>query len=214
MQSAQPEFDKQAFNCPHCAAYAHMQWGKLVVVYVNYMSTNLTQARCSHCNHDSIWISHDKASSQMIWPANLTAPLPHAQMPEAVRPEYDEARAVSAVSPRSAAALLRLVIQKLLIGLGLPGKNINDDIGRLVQRGLPEKIQQALDSVRVIGNNAVHPGVLSDDDLSNVANSLFFLVNFIVEQQIAQPRKVADLFDGLPANAHEQIAKRDGKNKP
>jgi hypothetical protein len=135
-------------------------------------------------------------------------------MPEAVRPEYDEARAVSAVSPRSAAALLRLVIQKLLIGLGLPGKNINDDIGRLVQRGLPEKIQQALDSVRVIGNNAVHPGVLSDDDLSNVANSLFFLVNFIVEQQIAQPRKVADLFDGLPANAHEQIAKRDGKNKP
>jgi hypothetical protein len=44
--------------------------------------------------------------------------------------------------------------------LGESGKNLNTDIGNLVKEGLSVDIQQALDSLRVIGNESVHPGEL------------------------------------------------------
>ena len=53
-----------------------------------------------------------------------------------------------------------------MVHLELKGKNIDDDIGALVKRGLDARIQKALDVVRVVGNNAVHPGQidLRDDN--------------------------------------------------
>ena len=61
-------------------------------------------------------------------------------MPNAVSADYEEARAVYQDSPRSSAALLRLAIQKLCMELGQPGKNLNADIGELVNQGLPVRI--------------------------------------------------------------------------
>ena len=60
--------------------------------------------------------------------------------------------------------------------LGEKGKKIDDDIASLVRKGLEPDIQQALDVVRVTGNNAVHPGqiILEDDKATAVA--LFELV--------------------------------------
>jgi hypothetical protein len=95
--------------------------------------------------------------------------------------------------------------------MGESGENTNDDIANLVKKGLPVEIQQALDVVRVVGNNAVHPGELQPDDLADVASSLFELVNLIVEDRISKPRKVQALFSRLPKGAREAIDKRDGK---
>jgi hypothetical protein len=102
-------------------------------------------------------------------------------------------------------------VQKLLTHLGEKGDNINNDIGSLVKKGLPVKIQQALDSVRVIGNECVHPGTLdlSDDEIT--ANALFDLVNMIVQNRITEPKQVAAIFDKLPADKLAAIKKRDAK---
>lgn len=146
----------------------------------------------------------------MVVPSSCSLPMPHEDLPEECSADYLEAREVASASARSAAALLRLCLQKLCIHLGESGKNINDDIAALVKKGLPVEIQQALDIVRVTGNNAVHPGEMSLTDDSEIVISLFGLVNLIVDNRIAQPKRVAALFGSLPTGAREAIARRDG----
>src|SRR5688500_789233 len=93
-------------------------------------------------------------------------------------------------SRRATAARLRLCIQKLCIQLGEPGNNINNDIASLVKKGLSVTMQQALDSVRVIGNDAVHPGEMDLKDDRDTALKLFTLVNLIAHRMITEPREV------------------------
>ena len=106
---------------------------------------------------------------------------------------------------------MRLSVQKLIKVLGEKGKNINDDIGSLVKKGMPIEVQQALDYCRVIGNNAVHPGELNINDDPNIAHSLFEMMNFIVEDRITKPKKIAELYNVLPKGALKAVDKRDGK---
>lgn len=148
-------------------------------------------------------------ASRMVVPDQVTAPTAHPDMPHDVRAEYEEARRIASASPRSAAALLRLAIQRLCVHLGQPGKNLNKEIGALVEHGLPVEMQQALDVLRVVGNNAVHPGELSPDDVADVASSLFSLLNEIIEERISRPKKRRELFDALPEGARKAIEKRD-----
>lgn len=179
---------------------------------------DLQSATCSRCRKYSLWscnivdvvgrmISGDKGV--MIYPRSLTSAPPHPDMPDSCVGDYQEARAVFSDSPRAAAALLRLCVQKLCKDLGQPGKNINDDIAALVRNGLPAQITQALDVVRVTGNNAVHPGEMSEDDTAQLAGSLFGLVNFIVDSQIAQPKRIQEMFGKLPEGARAAIERRD-----
>lgn len=94
--------------------------------------------------------------------------------------------------------------------LNLPGKDLNIDIGKLVDRGLNPQIQQMLDVLRVTGNSAVHPGQI-DVDSPDVAESLFRLLNLIVELLIAIPEQVRDQYAQLPQGALDSIQKRDAK---
>jgi hypothetical protein len=205
-----PELNKNAFTCPYCGAFAAMQWTNLVTPHGNWKPFSI--ATCHRCRKDSLWINEEGYGGQfMAFPKSSIAPLPNEDLPPECMKDYLEARSIAESSPRGAAALLRLCVQKLAVHLGGAGKNINDDIAHLVQNGLPVRVQQALDVVRVVGNNAVHPGEMNVDDQPKTALALFGLVNLIVDNQISQPKHVASLFSELPDGAKNAIGKRDNK---
>jgi hypothetical protein len=169
----------------------------------------LELAFCSHCKHFSLWVR-----KLLVYPATVTALLPNPDLPDDVKVDYDEARRVANISPRSAAALLRLAVQKLCTHLGQPGKNLNTDIGTLVEQGLPTLVQKSLDAVRVIGNNAVHPGTIDLNDDPAVVAVLFRLVNLIAEKMISEPRHVDEVYGMLPEAQRRQVEERDKKGGP
>jgi hypothetical protein len=113
------------------------------------------------------------------------------------------------LSPRGAAALLRLAIQKLCSHLGESGNNINADIASLVRKGLNPVVQKSLDVVRVVGNEAVHPGTLDLRDNQDTASKLLRLVNIIAEQMISHPKHVAAMYQELPESKKKEIERRD-----
>jgi len=167
---------------------------------------NTSISRCFNCDEICVWI-HD----EMVWPRLPHGPLPNLDLPPDVRRDYEEASNILDVSPRGAAALLRLAIQKLCKELGESGDNINKDIAALVQRGLHTKVQQALDVVRVIGNHTVHPGQIDLRDDRATAEKLFGLVNIICEIMISEPKHVNSLYESLPERDRQAIEKRDGE---
>ncbi|WP_028301921.1 DUF4145 domain-containing protein [Oceanospirillum beijerinckii] len=203
-----PTFKEKKFHCILCGVYAQQSW--IDLKWSNYQgtySTDFTFSHCSHCGKNSYW-----HNDRMIVPSEAPVPPPHLDLPETCTSEYEEARDIVARSPRAAAALLRLCVQKLMVELGEKGKNINDDIGELVKKGLPVEVQQALDYCRVIGNNGVHPGEIELTDNPEIAHSLFEMVNFIVEDRIARPKKVAELYGKLPQGALNAVEKRDAES--
>lgn len=133
-------------------------------------------------------------------------------MPPDMLTDFLEAREVFPDSPRASAALLRLAVQKLCIHLGEEGKNLNNDVAALVRKGLPVTYQQALDTARVTGNNAVHPGELSGGDTAAIARSLFDIVNWTVEATVTRPDAIAREYAKLPAGAKRAVQERDGRS--
>lgn len=210
MKYIAPQRGLKAFTCPHCGVLARQYHysvtnSQLTGSTSHSNSDPIATSVCENCGNYAIW-----HRQQMVYPSRGDAPVPNPDMPEEVKKDYEEAASIYTQSPRGAAALLRLAIQKLSVDLGGKGKNINEDIKELVKRGLPEQIQKSLDIVRVIGNNAVHPGQIDVDD-TEVAGKLFILLNLITDYMVSMPKKVDAMFSGLPDSDIEQIEKRDGK---
>jgi hypothetical protein len=230
-----PTYEERAFNCPHCGVYSTQDWSKFHVSVRSYSTTpsppvgriggqktppkkkendvkvesspskEVKFAVCLNCKEYSIW-----HKERMLYPSG-SAPLPHPDLPNDIKDDYEEARAIASHSPRGAAALLRLAIQKLCKHLGEKGENINKDIASLVEKGLSPKIQKALDIVRVIGNEAAHPGQLDLKDDVETAKRLFELINLIVEEMITRPKQVNELYESLPESKRKAIEERDAR---
>lgn len=204
-----PVFKGEQFHCILCGVYASQYWNSLIRQTEGHAAgTKFTYSQCHHCRDICYWYDE-----RMIVPSEAPVPPPHVDMPENCIPEYNEARDIVARSPRAAAALLRLCVQRLMVELGEKGKNINDDIGALVKKGLPIEVQQALDYCRVVGNNGVHPGEIELTDNPQISHSLFEMLNFIVEDRITRPKKVAELYSILPEGALKAVEKRDAKSE-
>lgn len=207
-----PAFKRKAFHCIHCGVLTTQDWDELQrLIGTTPIGTDCWECRCENCHKKSIW-REDTVGGRLIDPVVGGGPRPHPEMPDDVAAEYEEARRIVGQSPRGASALLRLAVQRLCVDLGESGKDTNADIGNLVRNGLSPDVQEALDSLRVIGNNAVHPGEMDLKDDTETASALFDLLNFIVEDQIARPKKRKALFERLPEGARDAIRRRDAKS--
>lgn len=211
-----PNIGETSFTCPICGALAGMTWRKANVYWSSdecytITTTNIGNiiyiisiSTCRACNSPHFWIN-----DIMVIPKESGVPIPNEDMPNKVKELYLEAREVLPYSAKASTALLRLALQHLCKELGGEGKNINADISKLVQEGLSVKIQKALDTIRVVGNNAVHPGTIDLEDNLDIASLLFELLNVIVNEMITQPKQIDELYSRLPQGALDAIAKRD-----
>jgi hypothetical protein len=215
----EPGFRASAFNCPQpkCGAYAEMRW--LELQSPSSVSTGLWRCTCHRCNKASFWLAVPEVLSgpgqhRMLWPVRLGGIPAHPEMPADVLRLYDEARQVAAVSPRAAVTLLRVAVDILLrhVVPDAGGKTLTDVVGLAVKQGLNPAVRAALDSLRVIGNDAVHPErlVLDEQDPSVKVTTLCKLLNLVVEQLISVPRLAAEMFESLPDGVRKSIERRDG----
>ena len=68
-----------------------------------------------------------------------------------------------------------------------------------------------MDIVRIVGNEAVHPGEINLDDNSEMAIKMFRLMNMIIEKMIIDPRELEELYNTMPDDKLEGIKNRDTK---
>jgi hypothetical protein len=213
-----PEHAKTNFHCPYCNVYAKQQWSH---IYAHGGIINKTEidgtdkfngetniywdlSKCDHCSKIVVWI--DK---KLIYPKTIPTLNPNDDLSDEIKNDYLEAARIYYESPRASAALLRLALQKICMLLGEKGDNINDDIGKLVKRGLNPTVQKALDALRITGNNAVHPGEINLSEEPERVLKLFDLINIIAEKMITEPKEIDLLYKNLPEESLRAIEKRD-----
>ncbi len=173
----------------------------------NILPSSLSISKCQACDDFSLWVN-----KEIVYPRNLSVDNPNADMNEDIQDLYNEASKIFLDSPKGATAILRLALQKLLIQLGEDGKIINNNIKTLVANGLNPKMQKALDVVRVVGNNAVHPGEINLDDNKEIALRLFKIINLLADDMITKPKDMDDLYDEMiPDETKKHIEQRDGR---
>lgn len=239
----EPELGRTGFVCPHCDALAQQRTGQVMTFYFELEDVERAQSKrddfgqpgemsvalarlpidpddlspvqpwsvttCFACGRHTYWLG-----DRLAWPvARRGAPAVEA-MPADVRELYDEARDVANRSPRAAATLLRVALERLVNDLVEGSQNLNDKIGQLVQLGLSPRVQRAMDTMRVFGNGGAHAHALDLGDTAERADALFRLINIIVQQVIVDTAAVDDLYEQLPPSKHEQIERRDGSSAP
>ena len=236
-------YGEDSFVCPHCSVFAQQSWHQvqhnndrsvdeygMVSVNDDYMIKNgvdyiyhndeylnevnvLAFCICHSCKKPSLWYDH-----KLAYPFKNTVYVedPNVFMPSEVKELYDEAKAVLNLSPRSSAALLRLALEVLLPHLGAEKAKINTMIKQLVdERKVIGKLQQAMDSLRVIGNDAVHPGLIDSEDKDDkeVSLALFKVINFIVAETLESDKMIGDLYSLLPEKVIKGIEDRENPPK-
>ena len=213
-----PILGKGEYHCPHCNVYAKQFYGHVHAISNFAWSSIVDQlskfneplpkewvvTKCQHCEGISVWHNNN-----MLYPKKILPPPPNPDLTDEIKADYMEAAHILGDSPRAAAALLRLSLQKLCVQLGEKGENINTDIKSLVGKGLNPLVQKSLDALRITGNNAVHPGEINLSEEPDRVLKLFDLINFIADKMITEPKEIESFYDQLPSGALDAVEKRD-----
>lgn len=161
-----PEFNKRAFNCPRCGAFANQEWYiaeaynkadakiKGIKTYEGSID-EFSFSKCAHCNNISIW---DNGKGSIIFPKTNVRVFDLTDIPKDLAEDYEEACLVFSDSPKASAALSRRCLQSILRNQGFSDKSLFNEIQKAIDSGkLPSHIAESLDALRNIGNFAAHP---------------------------------------------------------
>ncbi|MFE2772301.1 DUF4145 domain-containing protein [Microbacterium resistens] len=222
----QPEDESNSFVCPKCGdksrylevpllysvrqahniSYAHFNDDKEQsftgnqLIEPDWAYRQWTASVCLGCRRSSVY-----RNGQLIYPSPTASTTPHPDLCDSARQLFVEATAVSALSPRAAAALARAAMETQLKHL-LPGSSARDLQQRVgeVQKHVRPATWKLLTTLRVVGNDALHSG--SDDtvalDLSGADTSLLDpllgAINLLVEEMVTHPRTADEIYQKIP----------------
>jgi hypothetical protein len=153
----------------------------------------IKRATCVLCSGSSYWVQE-----HLVWPSPHLGPAPNEDLHNEVLELYNEARAIAPRSPRAAAALLRLLVERLADELGADAGTLAERINQLATSGvITQRTIDALTAVRLTGNSAVHAGQIdpSCEDDVRVVLLLFTIVNSIAENALTLPRRTHALIE-------------------
>jgi len=146
------------------------------------MSFDIDTYRCQGCERVVIYQTFEDDSQVILFPAVSNRGTNLAAVDPDLASEYLEAVRVSHLSPKSAAALLRLCLQHLLIKNGATSKFLNQQIADLEQE-FPSHVQGLVDKIRELGNFAVHPFVTENSSvIVEVENHEVDLMFYVIEE--------------------------------
>src|SRR4051812_11417360 len=107
-QPVPPSLHAAAFTCPHCSAYAQMDWDYLLSAPEHEDTTTLKTktmgwqtATCGACEGQSVWkctytgggTALPRTEGVLCWPSSLVGSPPADDMPLDALVDYEEARA-------------------------------------------------------------------------------------------------------------------------
>lgn len=207
-----PVLDERAFHCPHCKTYAHQIWAIIGCavrrtpsdilaahfqqVFINQRDLEgvIKTSLCGYCRHICLW-----CNEKIVYPDVSIAPPPNDDLPKKALENYREASSVFFRSHRAAAALLRLAMEEIFNHVECKGNTLQEKIDYLIEHHkIPKEIAEAMDIVRIIGNEAVHPGTIDLQEKPETVTALFNLVNLVAERLITGPREIKKLHESLP----------------
>lgn len=216
-----PALNQTGFDCPRCGTYANQGWTKLyrqtggsVAEFKDSrppQPSSWSVAFCARCRNWSVW-----RDSRMMYPTSGLAPAAHADMPPEAKSLYEEAREVVGISRRAGTALARAALERLLKTLDAEAGRVN--LATRIERihpKVPAPLGQMLTIIRVAGNSSLHVDDEQDDVLvlvldqaeTEIVDLIFESINDLVEELIAKPRKVADLYGRVPESIRERVEK-------
>jgi hypothetical protein len=164
---------------------------------------NVSISYCFNCNEMCLWVY-----DQLIWPRREGFPEPKLHAPPNVRRESEEASQTLEASPRGAAALLRIAIEKLCKELGVSGENLKDDMAFFVREDVDARVQRVLDAAQIIESNAMRPGQIGLGEDRATAETLSGLVNLICEKMIMEPRHLQEVYTKVREDARTAMEQR------
>ena len=214
-----PNYKKDVFTCSYCNAITNQEKTDyhLSVNCGGFNAVKSTLCKNPSCKQDCLWLIKQKlvningcsryrntsSREKLIFPVKKLGEPPSEDMPKDVKEIYEEARGVVAESPRAAAALLRVALERLCTRLGENEGTLYQRIVNLKSKGLSESAIKNLHTVRITANEGgSHAGQidLTNKDGPDIVNKLFFIINRIIEKTITDPREEEKMFKSLPKN--------------
>ena len=149
---------------------------------------------CHHCEKPTIWLD-DNQTLKPILPSDNQYPSPSDKMPQEVKDVYNQAGSIADKSPRAANAMLRSAIEELMrIIVETPG-----DLNQMIEDAyknniITAHIKESLHSIRLLGNNALHPNQIRiEDDVDT--NDIFNIINHIVDVTLHHSEVIENIQD-------------------
>ena len=198
-----PKYGERAFHCQYCGTYCYQGWtyeGKSISITSAGRGVSTIDAlkplaisQCYRCREVSLWL--DK---KLIYPDRTSVERANPDLPDDVKELYDEAASILQKSPRAAAALLRVALEKLCKEQGEERLSLSQNIDLLKEKGeILEEIYESMTVVRVVGNQAVHPGKIEfeSNETPEIVISLFEVINFIAENMITKKKRAKAIYE-------------------